>query len=211
MSGVAEPRGDGDAVADEVLLQRFIDGDHAAFEALVARHRDRVFAICRRWFRDPADVQDAAQETFLALHRGAASFTGAAKLSTWLHRVATNACHDIVRKRERRPQTAAFDPDWLADDRDLLDRVELDVDLREALSQLTPEHREAVVLHTVQGWTYIEIAERTGSAVGTIKSRVHRGLAHMARHLADQGVDGGPVQPSGPAVHQSKPPPEGDR
>lgn len=198
MSGVEGAEG----VADEELLQRFVAGDEHAFELLVARHRDRVHAVCRRYFRDPVDVQDAAQEAFLALHRGAASFTGAAKLSTWLFRVTANACHDIIRKRERRPQSSGYDPDWLPDGRDHLGSVELDVDLRQALDRLGEDHREAVVLHAVHGYTYVEIAEHTGAAVGTIKSRVHRGLARMARDMADPSS----VQPSGPPVPQSRPP-----
>lgn len=189
--------------ADEVLLRRFVAGESAAFAELVERHADVVFAICWRFFRNDADAQDAAQETFVALHRGARSFTGSARFSTWLYRVSTNTCHDLLRKRVRRPQSADVDPAWLPGAaQDEIGAVELDLDLRRALGALRPEHREVVVLHSLVGLTYTEIAERTGVALGTVKSRIHRAHAHLAALLQGEASE-----PSGASVLPSHDPP----
>ncbi len=186
--------------SDEALLAAFVDhGDERAFATLVERHERRVYGICYRYFGDATDAEDAAQEVFLTLYRRAATFRGGAKLSTWLYRVAVNACNDLARKRGRRPRKADADvtelplaaPDELA-------HHEVRMELREALAQLEPEYRTAVVAHTLQGWPYADIAAAEGVAVGTIKSRVHRGHAKLAAILTRMREEPG-REPSGRA------------
>src|SRR5918992_2999378 len=99
------PEDDAVVESDEVLVKAFVAGDESAFDTLVQRHSRRVYAICLRYFGNPGDAEDAAQEAFLALYRRASTFSGAAPFSTWMYRVATNACNDLARKRARRPQT----------------------------------------------------------------------------------------------------------
>jgi len=107
-----------DGVSDEQLLGCFVDATRArgeredAFRELVERYRHRVFAVCFRVLNDRADAEDAAQETFVKLARGADAFRGDAKLSTWLYRVARNVCTDRIRYEARRPSTrkASFTP-----------------------------------------------------------------------------------------------------
>lgn len=188
-----------DDLSDEDLVALAGDGDQAAFTTLVHRHADRVYAICWRYFRDDADAQDATQEVFLAVHRNAGRFRGGARFSTWLYRIAVNACNDIVRRREVRPRSAGVDPERLtATGPDDIANLELDLDLRTALAKLGAEHREAVVLHSLYGVPYADIAEQAGVSVGTVKSRVHRGLAQLARLLALQSM-----QPFGSDAHPS--------
>lgn len=186
--------------SDEALVAAHVAGDADAFDRLVDRYDRRVYAICYRYLGDPADAEDAAQETFLALLRRAGTFTGAASFSTWLYRVATNACHDLVRKRSRRPQRATADIEDLGDRvsvDDVLATRELRVELSRALATLEPEHRAAVVLHDVAGVGYAELAQRFGVPIGTVKSRVHRGHARLASALG--GLRERPTQPSSPA------------
>lgn len=170
---------------DEDLLAAFVAGDERAFATLVQRYQRRVHGICYRYFGDPGDAEDAAQDAFLTLYRRAETFRGGSAFSTWMYRVTTNACNDIARKRSRRPRKAeAVVEDLpLADPRDGTGQVLLQLELREALLQLEPDHREAVIGHTVEGRPYHEIAEQAGVAVGTIKSRVHRGHAKLAAIL----------------------------
>lgn len=180
-----------DELSDETLVARFVDGDQAAFDALVDRYERRVFGICYRYFGNTADAEEAAQDAFVALYRRAHTFRGDAKLSTWLYRVARNACNDLARKQARRPQPAATDPEALgsatpADD--VLERRELALVLQQALAALDEPYRSAVVAHTVQGVPYHEIAAAQGVAVGTVKSRVHRGHARLAALLGDADV-----------------------
>lgn len=139
-----------------------------------------------QYFGDARDAEDATQDAFVALLRRASTFAGTAAFSTWMYRVATNACNDLARKRARRPRSAGDGTDQLADVVDLDDVLanrELGVELETALSGLDPIYREAVVLHDVIGLPQAEIAQRTGVAVGTVKSRIHRGHAQLAAAL----------------------------
>lgn len=185
------------AASDEALVAAFVDGDRSAFDELVRRHARRVYGICLRYFGNAADAEDAAQETFVAVLRRASTFNGASAFTTWLYRVATNACNDIARKRARRPRNAGTDVAQLADvadPDDVLANRELRLELRTALQSLEPEQRHAVVLHDVAGLPYADIADRLGVAVGTVKSRIHRGHARLAAVLTQaRDLDGAPA------------------
>jgi RNA polymerase sigma-70 factor (ECF subfamily) len=178
--------------SDEALVARARDGDDAAFDELVDRHADHVWGICLRYFGNPHDAEDAFQAAFLACYRGLRSFRGQAQLSTWLYRVATNACHDLARRAARQPRVVPLDADRHADGDAALDQAaadrlaaaELQPELATALRELDPEQRHAVVLRDVVGCGYREIADLQHVAVGTAKSRVHRGHARLAELLA---------------------------
>jgi RNA polymerase sigma-70 factor, ECF subfamily len=213
--------------SDEDLVAAWQRGDEAAFDALIDRFTPRVFGICHRYFGDPTDAEEATQETFVALLRRGGSFRGQSRFSTWLYRVATNVCHDLGRKRSRRPSTVPLDPDpdggpphgeRLRDERatdaeDALLAAELGSELTAALRRIDVDQRTAIVLHDVYGYTYEEIAGRTDVAVGTAKSRVHRGHARLADELAhlrsrapepgseERAVDPSRSEPSGPPEH----------
>jgi RNA polymerase sigma-70 factor, ECF subfamily len=189
--------------SDEALVAAFVAGDEHAYALLVRRHRRRVHGICFRYFGDPTDAEDAAQDAFVALYRRASTFRGGARFSTWMYRVTTNACNDLARRRSRRPQrTAGVVEDLpLADPHDHIGRADLRAELVEALQQLEPDQREAVLAHTVRGVPYHEIAASAGVAVGTIKSRVHRGHARLAAIMGSTDVT--PTEPSGRAPPQT--------
>lgn len=178
--------------SDEELVAAFVAGDADAFAVLLQRYERRVFGIALRYFGDAQDAEDAAQDAFLALYRKADTFRGGARFSTWMYRVTTNACNDLARRRARRPQKAGAAVEELpliASEDDIGTSV-LRMELQEALQQLTPEYRDAVIGHTVEGRPYHELAEASGVAVGTIKSRVHRGHAKLAEILSGAGGDG---------------------
>lgn len=188
---------------DEELVARVRDGDDAAFDELVERHADHVYGICLRYFRNPHDAEDAFQAAFLACYRGLGSFQGQAQLSTWLYRVTTNACHDLARFAARRPRLMSLDAERDAADgadldlaaTDRLAAAELQPDLLRALRGIDADQRHAVVLRDVVGLGYREIADVQGVAVGTAKSRVHRGHAHLAEVLAPAGNRSIPAGP----------------
>lgn len=186
-----------DTRSDEALIAAHVGGDQRAFELLADRYAKRVYAICRRYFGNPADAEDAAQEAFLTLLRRAESFSGRARFSTWMYRVTTNACNDLARKRARRPQVADADVAVLADDPSVDDVIaarELRLELRQALAVLDRDDREAVVLHDVLGLRYADVAARLGIPVGTAKSRIHRAHARLAQIL----TAGTGAEPSAP-------------
>lgn len=177
--------------SDEALVARARAGDDAAFDQLVDRHADHVWGICLRYFGNAHDAEDAFQAAFLACYRGLQSFRGQAQLSTWLYRVTTNACHDLARRAARQPRVVPLEADRHAGgdaglDRAATDRLaaaELQPELLAALRELDPQQRHAVVLRDVVGFGYGEIADLQGVAVGTAKSRVHRGHARLAELL----------------------------
>jgi len=190
-----------DEPSDEDLVAAWVAGGAGAAEAfdrLVTRYERRVHGICYRYFGDAADAEDATQETFVALVRRADTFRGSARFSTWLYRVATNACNDLARRRGRRPRTVA-DLDALAalpSGDDAIGARELSADLAAALGELDDDTRDAVVLHDVRGLPYADVAARLGLPLGTVKSRIHRGHAKLAAALRDPaGEPGDPSRP----------------
>jgi RNA polymerase sigma-70 factor (ECF subfamily) len=176
---------------DTALVERAAGGDDRAFDALVDRYATRVYAICWRYFGNAEEAEDAAQGAFLAMYRGLASFRSRAAFSTWLYRVATNACHDLARRNARQPRTVSLDGQRATTvtepfDDAALDRLaatELQSDLQAALRQLDAEQRQAVLLRDVVGASYADIAAVQGVAIGTAKSRVHRAHARLAELL----------------------------
>jgi RNA polymerase sigma-70 factor (ECF subfamily) len=162
-------------------------GDRSALDALLRRHYDRVYAVCRRLSGNDTDAADAAQEAMIALVRGLPRYDGRAAFSTWAYRVATNACLDELRRRKRRPNPGL--PEFEVEptggrpgiDQEVADRVSVD----EALETLATEYRSAVVLRDVLGLDYAEIAEVLAIPSGTVRSRIARGRAALADALAD--------------------------
>jgi RNA polymerase sigma-70 factor (ECF subfamily) len=176
---------------DTTLLAQAVAGSHVAFDTLVDRYAARIYAICWRYFGNNEEAEDAAQGALLALYRGMAGFRAQSAFSTWMYRVTTNACHDLARRNARHPRTVPLDDERSSAgaeplDDAALDRLvatELQSDLRAALAQLDAEQRHAVVLRDVVGAGYDDIARLQGVAVGTAKSRVHRGHARLAELL----------------------------
>jgi RNA polymerase sigma-70 factor, ECF subfamily len=174
---------------DERLVRRFQDGSSDAFEALVQRHSTRVYNLCLRILGDAEEAADASQDTFLAALRKLDTFRGEAAFTTWLHRVAVNACYDSLRRKRRRPllQLAPEEGDERPEPSvpapDHAEGVVLSVDVAKALMQVPEEFRVVLVLADVQDLPYDEIATLLEIPVGTVKSRVFRGRAALGRAL----------------------------
>jgi RNA polymerase sigma-70 factor (ECF subfamily) len=180
---VAPPDARDASLADEVLLERAAAGDQGAFSTLVRRHEDRVFGIAVRITGDRADALDATQDTFVSVFKQAGSFRAEAAFTTWLYRVAVNACRDLLRKRRRLPEPTEELPERPRPGIGTDEVVGLRLDLAQALAQLQEEYREAVLLHDLGGVPYDEIARMTGVALGTVKSRISRGRRRLAELL----------------------------
>jgi RNA polymerase sigma-70 factor (ECF subfamily) len=169
---------------DVALVAAARAGDDAALEALLRLHHDRVYRLCRRMTGNDADALDATQEALLALVRGLPRFDGRSSFVTWSYRVATNTCLDELRRRRRRPVPVddltlpAPGPHDFADG--VADRISVD----DALATVPPEFRAAVVLRDVCALDYAEIAAVLGVPPGTVRSRIARGRAAVAAHLA---------------------------
>lgn len=176
-----ESEGDTDAS----LLARHVAGDPQAFGTLVARHRDRLWAVALRTLGDREDAADALQDALVSALRGAAGFRGDAQVTTWLHRIVVNACLDRARRQRARPTVPLPEagPNEPADPRDPLAQRETAAEVAAALARLPLEQRAAIVLVDIEGLGVAEAALVLGVAEGTVKSRCSRGRARLAEFL----------------------------
>ncbi|MGH9228780.1 MAG: RNA polymerase sigma factor [Acidimicrobiales bacterium] len=173
-------------------------GDRDALEALLRRHHDRLWALCRRLTGNHADAEDALQDALIAIARGIRRYDGRAAFTTWSYRVATNACLDELRRRRRRPlpdppeSVGAGSPSDGPGDavpaprapaavEAVADRLDIDA----ALALLPPDFRAAVVLRDLCDLDYAEIARVLGIPPGTVRSRIARGRSQLADLLGN--------------------------
>lgn len=172
-------------------------------DQLLSRHYERLYALCRRMARNDADAADACQEALMAIVRGIDKFQGNSSFKTWSHRVASNACLDELRRRQRRPVAVIEEPDRIADAPDLDQQVADRISIEDALPHIAEEFRAPVVLRDVMGMDYADIAETLGIAPGTVRSRISRGRRQLAELLGNQR--GSPERPSQSTTNQSNP------
>lgn len=175
-----------DGSSDSELLTAHVRGDATAFAVLVARHRDRLWAVALRTTGDREEASDALQDALVSAFRGASGYRGDAAVTTWLHRIVVNACLDRLRRRRRRP-TAALPDVEPADPRDDHATTEVRLDVRAALARLPEHQRVALVLVDMQGMSVAEAARVLDVAEGTVKSRCARGRAALAPLLRPSG------------------------
>ncbi|MBQ9459105.1 MAG: sigma-70 family RNA polymerase sigma factor [Oscillospiraceae bacterium] len=167
-------------------------GDEAAFEALIHLHEKKIYALCRRMCRDEDDALEAAQDTFLAVWRGIGSFRADAAFSTWLYRLATNACLDLLRRSKKRALDVSLDDeespvdpaDTAPTPEEALERAETRRLVNEALGALSDDYRQILLLRETEQLSYSEIADVTGLELGTVKSRINRARLALRNYLA---------------------------
>ncbi|WP_406039507.1 RNA polymerase sigma factor SigM [Micromonospora sp. NBC_00898] len=199
--------GPGAGTTDIELLRAHVAGDRDAFTELFHRHRDRLWAVALRTLGDREEAADALQDALLSAHRAAARFRGDSAVTTWLHRIVVNACLDRIRRRQAHAtvplpdgvhtdgepgrHTGGVEPAAPVRDHDTA------LVVRQALAELPPEQRAALILVDVQGYPVAEVARILGVAEGTVKSRCARGRARLATLLGHlrTGADGAPSVP----------------
>ncbi len=167
---------------DADLVTRARHGEDEAFAELVRRHERPIYNLAFRMLGRTEDARDASQEAFVSCYRNLRRFRGDAAFATWLHRIAVNACYDVLRKRRQEPvelneglgDAASGDP---------ADRTSAAVDVQRALTHVPAEFRAVMILHDVQGMPYDDIAAALEVPVGTVKSRLHRGRVALAEAL----------------------------
>lgn len=175
--------------SDADLLAEHLQGSPTAFGELVARHRDRLWAVALRTVGNPEDAEDVVQDAVIKAFRHAESFRGDAAVATWLHRITVNTALDALRSAARRPLRVDRGLDAV-DPRDHLGRGEQQLDVRAALAQIPDEQRAAVVLVDMLGLGVAETATVLEVAPGTVKSRCFRGRARLAAMLAAYAPSG---------------------
>ncbi|MFM8650092.1 MAG: RNA polymerase sigma factor, partial [Actinomycetota bacterium] len=168
---------------DSELVESAVAGDSRAVEEILRRHQPRLRAVCRRILNNDADADDATQNALIAVVRSLPSFDGRSAFSTWTYRIATNAALDEARRRQRRPSIGREELDTtrivdLSSDRVFAALDERDA-LEKALSTVPEDFRVAVVLRDIADLDYEQIAQVLGIPIGTVRSRIARGRAHL--------------------------------
>ena len=191
-----------DELEDRELMERYADGEAKAFSLLYERHRRPVFNFILRSCGRQDVAEELLQEVFLKVVKSAPSYEPTAKFTTWLYRIARNACIDAARKRSRAELYSLNDSpggdddqgpthqDRLVDDRARSGGVDADRQafrdrLQQALEGLPEKQREVFVLREISGLTFPEIADVVDAKVPTIKSRMRYALKTLRGELAD--------------------------
>jgi RNA polymerase sigma-70 factor (ECF subfamily) len=177
------------AAGERALVERCRAGDEGAFQELVDRYKDLVFALIARTVQDRSRAEDLAQEVFMRVHRGLPYFRGEARLSTWIYRIVSNVC---VQEHSKTPRTVSLDAlaeeparstalpsarDRRFGDLELRDRLE------KAIARLPANYRLLIAGHYLQGIQYEDLAEALDLPLGTVKTQLHRAKQQLRRLL----------------------------
>lgn len=179
---------------EAAVIQRAADGDRTAFAQLMEHYQSACYGLAWRLLGDPDQAADATQDAFVHAYRAIGSYRGGI-FRSWLLRITANASYDILRRAQRRPSSPLPDgeegsapelPDIGAVNPVVeATKSELYRHLEAALRRLPEDQRTAVVLCDVYGMDYNEVAAMTKSALGTVKSRIHRGRLRLRQLMAE--------------------------
>ena len=191
--------------ADELLIKRVRAGDMVAYNVMVTRYYDRIFARVSQLLNNKQDVEEVTQDAFIRAQRGIENFRGDASFSTWLYQIATNLAHNRYWYwfRRKRDQSISLDQP-LSDDgsftlenmmpyagqnpaeafvtQEFVDRVS------DCMQSLSEKHKEVLILRNVKNLTYDEIAQQLEISVGTVKSRIARARESLRGLLGEDFV-----------------------
>lgn len=182
---------------DKSLVLAAKAGDMVAFEELVARHRDKIYARAYSMMRNEDEALDLSQEAWVKAWQRLKQFQGESSFGTWMTRIVINLCLDQLRrhKRQRAESIEALDEESGGVERQMpvvtvnpterLERAELRQRIDQALNQLSHAHRTALVLHEFEHMEYKEIAKAMECSIGTVMSRLFYARRKMAVLLAD--------------------------
>lgn len=187
---------------DDLLIERIKAGDMAAYNDIVTRYYDRIFARVSQLLKNKQDAEEVTQDAFIRAHRGLENFRGDASFSTWLYQIATNLAHNRYWYwfRRKRDQSISLDqpltddgsltlenvmpcggesPAEAAVTQEFVDRVSA------CMAGLNAKHKEVLILRNVKNLSYDEIAEQLEISVGTVKSRIARARESLRDLMGD--------------------------
>ena len=187
-----------DAAQDLTLVQRAQNGDYTAYDELVRRYQERVYATVYHMTSNHEDAGDLTQETFIKGFTALKLFKGDSSFYTWVYRIAVNKTINFIKQRKNRTHLSLNDMDFNAENHpDMVDLVsektprrdaglnELQEKLNDAMQKLSPMHRLVVTLHDVQGLPHEEIATIMDCNIGTVRSRLFYARQQMQAYLSD--------------------------
>lgn len=190
--------------SDLSLVRRAQSGEASAFDRLVLKYRPRIVELTMRYTRNPADAEDATQETFIKAYRGLRLFRGDCAFYTWLYRIASNCASNVLKARRRDLLKKTIDfaefrdaarlPTRLrelATPEELALTADIHGTVNSALDGLSEESRTVITLREIDGLSYQEIASAMSIPVGTVRSRVFRArdfIDHKLRRIHEGGL-----------------------
>jgi RNA polymerase sigma-70 factor (ECF subfamily) len=194
-----------DREVDQQLVERVQRGDKEAFGLLVSKYQRKLNRLLSRLIRDPAEVEDVAQETFVKAYRALGSFRGESAFYTWLYRIGINTAKNyLVSQGRRAPTSTGFDSDEAEGFEDAYQLRDINTPERlmmskqiakvvdDAMVALPEELRTAIMLRELEGMSYEEIANIMDCPIGTVRSRIFRAreaIAEKLRPLLDTAPD----------------------
>ena len=186
------------APEEAVLVKRARQGDLGAYDELVRRYQERIYATIYHMTANHEDANDLAQEAFIKAYQALKSFKGGSSFYTWVYRIAVNKTINFLKQRKNKAHMSLDDLDFNAEhDPDLvalisdktprreINLAELHEKLNEAMQKLSEPHRLVVTLHDVQGLSHEEIAEIMDCNIGTVRSRLFYARQQLQAYLSD--------------------------
>lgn len=183
---------------DWAIVQRVQAGQVGAYDQLVQKYREPIFAVIYNMTSNREDASDLTQETFIKAFRAIGRFRGTSSFFTWIYRIAINSTMTFLKKRNRRRFISYEHIDEEAPGAEIVERLtaktrsekgvlisELQEKLNDALQKLSLKHRTVVVLHEIDGLEHAQIAEIMGSSEGTVRSRLHYAKQQLQAYLKD--------------------------
>lgn len=180
------------------LVKRAREGDMGAYDDLVRRYQERIYATIYHMTSNHEDANDLAQEAFIKAYQALKSFKGGSSFYTWVYRIAVNKTINFLKQRKNRAQISLNDLDFNAEhDPDLVALIsdktprrdinlsELQEKLNAAMQKLSEHHRLVVTLHDVQGLSHEEIAAIMDCNIGTVRSRLFYARQQLQAYLSD--------------------------
>lgn len=179
----------------DLLIEQSLNGDLNAFNHLILEYQNLAYSVAYRLLSNTESAADAVQDSFIKAYRALESFRGGS-FKSWLMRIVTNTCYDVLRAQKRRRTDSLDDlpvgeeyaaqlidpgdsPDQYMERQELADLIEA------AIQSLPEDQRTVIVLCDVHGYAYEEIAEMTGVAMGTVKSRISRARGRLREYLSE--------------------------
>jgi RNA polymerase sigma-70 factor, ECF subfamily len=175
------------------LIERSLEGDLDAFNQLIVQYQNLAYSVAYRLLNDTDAAADAVQDSFIKAYRALDTFRGGS-FKSWLMRIITNTCYDVLRARQRRKTDSLDDlpveNEYIAaltdpheSPQQFVERQELSTLITTAIQDLPEEQRMSIILCDVEGYSYEEIADITGVAIGTVKSRISRARSRVRDYL----------------------------
>lgn len=205
MSHSGNPKEMTEREVDQLLVERAQRGDSQAFDQLVSKYQRKLGRLLSRFIRDPAEVEDVAQEAFIKAYRALPSFRGESAFYTWLYRIGINTAKNfLVSQGRRAPTTTEYDAEEaetfesgeqlrdISTPESLLLTKQIIRTVDAAMEELPEELKNAIVLREIDGLSYEEIAEVMNCPIGTVRSRIFRAreaVAEKLKPLLDVGPD----------------------